>query len=151
VLEQDHYDISLLLGKFEEALGQADFAQALSALDLFWARLAMHIRAEHLCLFPVIINASMTRSNQIGLPSPEVVSTTIATLRADHDHFMHQLAKSIAILRQVVAGPEKTTGEQIDAVRAAVAEVKKRLEEHNRIEEELVYQWPLLLLSNETA
>ena len=57
-----------------------------------WARLAVHIRTEHLHLFPAIarrVNAA---------------ERAIDRLRADHDFFMRELAQAIAILREFPQG-----------------------------------------------
>lgn len=147
VLEHDHQELAVLLGKFEKFVERKDFPAAFSALDLFWARLAMHIRAEHVCLFPAILAAPLEHSEGEALPSPDAVQTVISRLRADHNFFMDQLAQAIGIMRDVVAHPEQEASTQIARVRAALAEVKLRLEEHNRTEEELVYRWPERLLN----
>lgn len=147
VLERDHQELSILLGKFEEFVERKDFPAAFSALDLFWARLAMHIRAEHLCLFPAILEAPLEHSDGEGLPPADAVQAVISRLRADHNFFMDELAKAIASMRDVVAHPERDASPIIARVREALTEVKLRLEEHNRVEEELVYRWPGRLLS----
>lgn len=138
-----------MLGKFEEFVERKDLPGAFSALDLFWARLAMHIRAEHVCLFPAILEAPLKDSDGEALPPPDTVQTVISRLRADHNFFMDQLAQAIAIMRDVIAHPAPEASTQIARVRETLAEVKLRLEEHNRIEEELVYRWPGRLLNQE--
>ena len=45
-----------LLKQVLTALHNKDVEASYSKLDLLWARLAVHIRAEHLHLFPAVIN-----------------------------------------------------------------------------------------------
>lgn len=51
-LADDHSEMDALLEEFFDALCCADVELIYQTLDFFWARLAMHIRAEHLHLFP---------------------------------------------------------------------------------------------------
>ena len=57
LLAEDHAALGELLRAFLTQLDEGDTAGAFVHLDLFWARLAMHIRAENLHLFPAILNA----------------------------------------------------------------------------------------------
>ncbi len=57
ILEHDHEQLSELLHGVKSNLHQHDAGQGFELLDHFWARLAVHIRAENLCLFPAILNA----------------------------------------------------------------------------------------------
>lgn len=57
LMERDHELLGDLLQKLEGALERRDVVKSFSLLDLFWARLAVHIRAENVCLFPAIVNA----------------------------------------------------------------------------------------------
>jgi hypothetical protein len=52
-LADDHAALDEVLRQLQEPLDTADVAASHAQLDLFWARLAVHIRAEHLHLFPV--------------------------------------------------------------------------------------------------
>ena len=122
LLSRDHTEIDLLLDDAVNKLGSRDSVEAVLALDLFWARLAMHIRAEHLHLFPAIAKDS-------GPETAEIVGR----LRRDHDFFMHELADMIKALR--ADSEEETlrdTARRLEAIR-------DRLAEHNEVEEAQIY------------
>jgi hypothetical protein len=89
-LSNDHAELGKLLGEVRDALEAGDITRSHSRLDLFWARLAMHIRAEHLHLFPAILQGlkEPPRVNA-GMPSHSEVLSAIEKLRSDHDFFMH--------------------------------------------------------------
>jgi len=112
-LLDDHDDLHRLLEQLKRALAEMDSEATRSRLDLFWARLAVHIRAEHLRLFPAVKNAT----------SPSV----IAQLREDHDFFMRGLASAIA------AVPD------LNQVATIVKAVEERLNAHNQLEEKQIY------------
>ncbi|HEX6045334.1 MAG TPA: hemerythrin domain-containing protein, partial [Pyrinomonadaceae bacterium] len=57
-LADDHEDLHQLLEQLKKALHETDAGVPRGALDLFWARLAVHIRAEHLRLFPAVLSAA---------------------------------------------------------------------------------------------
>ena len=127
MLSDDHRDVDLLLTDSLEKLGSGNGTEAFSALDLFWARLAMHIRAEHLHLFPAVLDFSRRE--------PEVLET-LERLRRDHDFFMHELANTIKAMRSMTTENEN---EIIGETLSRVEGIKTRLIEHNAIEEETVY------------
>src|SRR5262245_25232490 len=54
-LADDHSAIDGVLTELKTALESNDVENSHTKLDLFWARLAVHIRAEHLHLFPTVI------------------------------------------------------------------------------------------------
>ena len=56
LLGKDHKQLDRLLGAVRAALEGENCVEAFQTLDLFWARLAMHIRAENLHLFPSVLN-----------------------------------------------------------------------------------------------
>ena len=58
ILEHDHASLDQLLTKLDQELAEPSEDRAFELLDLFWARLAVHIQAEHLHLFPALVNAS---------------------------------------------------------------------------------------------
>jgi hemerythrin superfamily protein len=146
-LDSDHESLGLLLEALKRSLPSRDFARTYELLDLFWARLAMHIRAEHLCLFPAIENARPELFGQGDIPSLDEVNETIATLRLDHNFFMDELARAVQIMRTLSSEKPQDMESQVEVVRGIVAEVEKRLEEHNKSEEEDVYLWPARLLN----
>lgn len=51
-LADDHGALDEVLSQLWKALDTGDVLVSHDKLDLFWARLAVHIRAEHLHLFP---------------------------------------------------------------------------------------------------
>jgi len=55
-LVDDHIALDEVLKQLKEMLTGGDIEASHARLDLFWARLAVHIRAEHLHLFPVVLN-----------------------------------------------------------------------------------------------
>ena len=140
----DHDDLGDLLNELSAALAANDVARTHHTLDLFWARLAMHIRAEHLHLFPTISRVA-SRGHQ-SLP-PDEPEHTIAELREDHDFFMRELAQAIAITRSLMANTEGNFAEQLETVNKKIAAVRTRLIKHNEIEETGIYVWSNSLLS----
>lgn len=135
-LSDDHHAVDEVLKQLRTALDTRDVQTSNSKLDLLWARLAVHIRAEHLHLFPAVTN----RFSE--------AQAIVETLRADHDFFMHELAQAIGILREL----SKTTTRigdhaKLAAVGDAVREIEKRLAAHNQIEENQIYRWASTLLT----
>jgi hypothetical protein len=148
LLAKDHEALDKLLNALLAALDKRDAPTAFARLDLFWARLAMHIRGEHVHLFPAILRA-LHSDNGKGVdetPTPAEVREAIAQLRCDHDFFMHELAVAIKAMRdhQTTAGVDSTSA--IESVRQMIATVRDRLEVHNKLEEDMVYRWPAKLL-----
>src|SRR5215475_2243449 len=91
-LSDDHHAVSEVLKQLLTALNDKDVETSYSKLDLLWARLAVHIRADHLHLFPAVINRSGA-----GVSEAQAI---VEELRSDHDFFMRELARAIAILRE---------------------------------------------------
>lgn len=131
ILSDDHDAVDEVLKQLLTALQDGDVQTSHAKLDLLWARLAVHIRAEHLHLFPVI-------AERVSETAPIIVN-----LRADHEFFMRELAEAVGMLR------EETLASVLDTVR----EVEKRLTSHNEIEEKQVYHWvgSVLTDSEQTA
>jgi hemerythrin-like domain-containing protein len=123
--------VSEVLEQLQTALDNRDVQTSYSKLDLLWARLAVHIRAEHLHLFPAV-------SRRL----PEV-QTTVENLRADHDFFMRQLAGAIGILRELRHGDDAA----LSAVATTVRAVEDRLATHNKIEEDQIYAQAGIILT----
>jgi iron-sulfur cluster repair protein YtfE (RIC family) len=148
ILEQDHESLSELLQDLKSGL-QQDAPRTFELLDLFWARLAVHIRAENLCLFPGILNAprQLFRTGD-SVPSFEEAKAAIESLRSDHNFFMDELATAVKTFREILASaqsPQHVT-EQLETIRQRVNAVSLRLEAHNALEEVRVYKWPGLIL-----
>lgn len=144
-LMHDHAELGNLLDRLRIALEANDVVQTHFSLDRFWARLAMHIRAEHLHLFPAISRAA---SNHQTLP-PDEPANTIAELREDHDFFMRELAQAIAITRSLLANGDGRIAAQLEEVNKKIAAVSTRLVKHNHIEETGIYLWCSTLLSED--
>src|SRR5687767_5286642 len=142
LLEHDHESLDQVLTQLDEELAKANSVRAFELLDFFWARLAVHIRAEHLHLFPALWNAPAEPSAK-SMPTREEVEMTIGRLRSDHDFFMKELAQLMKKARENGAG----AGD----FRKRLAEIRSRLEIHNQIEERQVYRWPSLLLDETTV
>ena len=131
LLSDDHQAVSEILKQLLTALNNKDVKVSYSKLDLLWARLAVHIRAEHLHLFP----AMMSRLAE--------AESIVERLRADHDFFMRELARAIGILREMPQSDEKW-----NAVSEAVRGVEERLVTHNELEETTIYPWATAMLTD---
>jgi len=134
-LSDDHHAVSEVLEQLLTALDNKDVQTSYSSLDLLWARLAVHIRAEHLHLFPAVIRR-LTNSDL------SEAQTLVENLRTDHDFFMRELARAIGILREL---PEDEA--KLGIVGNAVREIEKRLATHNEIEENQIYRWSSTMLT----
>jgi len=146
-LSDDHHEVGEILKQLLTAIDNKDVQTSYSKLDLLWARLAVHIRAEHLHLFPIVISR-LTDSPHAVVPDSSEVQAMIETLRADHDYFMRELAGAIAVCRELPprithAGDEA----EFDAVHNSVHEVEERLITHNEIEENQIYRWSSTILT----
>src|SRR6266567_6977294 len=130
-LADDHAALDEVLSQLRKALDTGDVAVSHARLDLFWARLAVHIRAEHLHLFPAVMNglSDMTADHSVA-PTLNQGRLAIKRLRADHDFFMHELARAIGILRDLVKATDR---EAMRTVRDAVLDIEKRLIIHNEL------------------
>ncbi len=101
-LTDDHNAIDEVLKKLKEALESGDVDTSHAKLDLFWARLAVHIRAEHLYLFPAVVTGVREKSSE-DAPGPLLCETKAAVdqLRNDHNFFMHELVEAIQAIRRL--------------------------------------------------
>ena len=138
MLENDHEALSKLLEDLEKKLAAFDPTLAYKALDLFWARLAMHIRAENVRLFPALLKLPKeSLTGKGGRPTPAELHEVLELLRTDHDFFMTELTHMIKMLRK-----SEVQREEIGDVAERLGGLKQRLEKHNQLEEELAYVWP---------
>ena len=124
-LADDHVALDELLKQLHAALDHDDLDAAYAKLDLFWAKLAVHIRAEHLHLFPCVLSEEDAVIEQLG---------------ADHEFFMRQLASAIETIR---------TGQGLSAVKSIISDIEQRLAHHNQIEESNVYHRATTVLNPE--
>lgn len=127
LLISDHARLGDLLIKVYAAIDTADQAAVFARLDLFWARLAMHIRAEHLHLFPAILTHCENTSGFSG------IRDTLTGLRHDHDFFMRELSQAVRSLR------EGAEADMLSKIKTRLLEIEKRLNEHDQIEETDIY------------
>lgn len=126
LLSDDHEAVGEVLKQLLAALENKDVPASYKTLDLFWARLAVHIRAEHLHLFPAIASKYSE------------AESVIENLRDDHDFFMRELAQAIAVLRELPPAPD-TSAASLTSLLESVRRVEKRLAAHNELEENKIY------------
>ena len=149
-LALDHKELDQLLGKLLSALEARNLEQSHAHLDFFWARLAVHIRAEHLQLFPAIVRAldEGTEDRVDDKPSATEVQSAIERLHSDHDVFMRELSDAMQSMRQLLTRTEShDASERLEEVRAKVVAVSELLAAHNDLEENQVYLWAEKLLN----
>lgn len=145
VLADDHSEIDTLIRDLMPALAEGNKSQAFAGLDLLWARLAVHIRAEHLCLFPSILEANF--NGPCSGPTYQEAKRAIDQLRLDHDFFMRELGTTVNTMRnQEDASGHEAVSKQLREVRRSVVEIQTRLAKHNQLEENHVYKWVNVLL-----
>ena len=148
ILSDDHDAVSEVLKQLLTALDNQDVQTSYARLDLVWARLAIHIRAEHLHLFPAVIDR-LTKAGDYALVTDlSEAQTIVEHLRTDHDFFMRQLGDAIGILRalpnEIVTARDEAT---LVAVRDDVLQITARLVTHNEIEESQIYRWSSTILT----
>lgn len=148
LLASDHSEIDEIISQLFAAFERGVAENIFEKLDLFWARLAMHIRAEHLRLFPAILTASqMQTSENKQIMSYAKARSTIEQLHYDHDFFMKELGLAIKQLRVVCENSSQNNSAQLSEIRDKVSAVCHRLEKHNELEESQVYLWANSLLN----
>jgi hemerythrin superfamily protein len=150
-LADDHVVLDKVLRQLQLALDTGDVGASHAKLDLLWARLAVHIRAEHLHLFPAVMNglSNLTAGHSVA-PTLNQGRLAIKRLRADHDFFMHELARTIGILRDLVKTTDRrAVDEAIRTVRDDVLDIEKRLIIHNELEESQIYRWAKTILNEQ--
>lgn len=147
LLASDHAVLDQMFDALVLTIDGNDAVESLAQLDLLWARLAMHIRAEHLWLFPAILNPlDGALGDQSATLDSDVVLDTIEELKSDHNFFMHEFARAINILRMTqVADNEQENGWQ-ETVRKIMLAIRHRLKAHNEVEEDRVYRWASMVL-----
>jgi iron-sulfur cluster repair protein YtfE (RIC family) len=134
IMEADHVELDELLAELTDAIysDQPDVVSTYRKLDLFWARLAVHIRAEHLVVFPAVLDIGEGPKKE-----RKDIENILQELRSDHDFFIKELARAVKAMRSVPDfGKEAET---FAVVRDLVDGVKRGLIRHNKIEEEAVY------------
>ena len=145
LLKDDHALLGQLLTELDAELSKHNSARAFELLDLLWARLAVHIRAENLHLFPALANAAPSLFTGKGsLPTSDEAHSILLRLRSDHEFFMKELALMITAMREIGRN-QSVNLEDLQVLWQRLIVVRKRLETHNRLEEERAYKWPSLL------
>jgi hemerythrin superfamily protein len=146
-LSDDHQAVGDILEQLLTSLNNTDAEATYSRLDLLWARLAVHIRAEHLHLFPTVLSRLTESTDDPAVPGLSEAQSIVENLRADHDFFMRELARAIGVLREL---PKEIDGAndkaKLTAVENTVREIEKRLVTHNEVEEKKIYRWASTLL-----
>ena len=140
-LANDHDALKEILSELRRALNRGDLAQSYFALDRFWACLAIHIRAEHLHLFPAILNLVPSMDDEMTDWSLPKAENLIAQLRADHDFFMKKLGGAMLSMRRLIGKEPNERLAELSQVRETVSEIEGRLQSHNDLEENEVYKW----------
>lgn len=145
LLADDHESLGQLLIELDLELRSVNVSRSFELLDLFWARLAVHIRAENLHLFPALANATAPLSTEKdSLPTADDVQNVLTQLRSDHDFFMKELAEIIRAMREMVA-TRRANHEEVEGLRKRLTTIANRLEAHNKLEETQAYGWVGLL------
>lgn len=147
-LKADHKEIDKILDQAFAAVERGDKRRTLANLDYLWARLGMHIRAEHLHLFPILLKKALDSNvpSDIG-DTVSCLSPNISTLRSDHDFFVKEIGKGVNRLRD----GEKESGKDVDLreIQKILMVVADRLAIHNELEEKEVYSLAQALLTSE--
>jgi len=147
-LSDDHRAVDTVLKQVLTALRNKDVEASYSKLDLLWARLAVHIRAEHLHLFPAVINRLTGSIDQAVAPDLGEAQSIIDKLREDHDFFMRALAHAVRVLRDLQPPFDSADNDaSLNSVLDVVREVEERLANHNAMEENKIYRWAGTILS----
>ena len=146
-LSDDHQAVSNVLKQLLTLLNNKDVAASHSKLDLLWARLAVHIRAEHLHLFPTVLNRLTGSTADAAAPELSEAQSIVENLRADHDFFMRELARTIGVLRELPKQTSASDEAKFAAVGDVVREIENRLVTHNEIEENQIYHWANTILT----
>jgi len=131
LLVDDHAELGDLIERIFATIDETDAGGLFASLDLFFARLAVHIRAEHLHLFPTLLKAS---------PTDRTIEVLLADLREDHNFFMNELKGMIKTIRPFT-DPNSPYPAQSDLedVHRRLTRISQRLDIHNEVEETRIY------------
>lgn len=148
ILSDDHEAVSEVLEQLLTALANKDVESIHSNLDLLWARLAVHIRAEHLHLFPTVISRLTETANDAVSSEFKDAESVVEQLHIDHDFFMRELAHAIGVLREMPRPVSDASDEaKLAEISETVREIEKRLLTHNEIEENHIYRAAGIILT----
>lgn len=146
ILAHDHSELDTALADTLAPLDAGDAQRSFHHLDVFWARLAVHIRAENTQLFPALLRAAQEPGYGSSDLTQDTVQAAIAMLRDDHDFFMKELTALVKRLRELRRDDLEDAKPIMKSVRKQLENIKQRLERHNELEESKVYEWAGALL-----
>lgn len=147
-LTKDHVELDLILEQIFSAFEKGDAEEVYQNLDLFRARLSMHIRAEDLYLFPSILKAirKHKKTEEIDLiPSLEIVQNSILHLHNDHNFFLRELGNAVKQLFEMRENKGQDHSEKLSALHDKIIALRQRLKFHNELEEGFAYLWAEML------
>src|SRR3712207_2351236 len=123
ILTHDHAEVDALLGELSQAFEGGRARGVFEKLDYLWARLAVHIRAEHLHLFPALLAARAVGQGEgtDDALAPGEVRMAVGRLREDHDFFMRELAGAVNDARALAAQDGPPDRERLLQIRGRVA------------------------------
>jgi hemerythrin-like domain-containing protein len=151
LLAADHVELDDVLDKLLAAFEKKDLAEIFQKLDFFWARLAMHIRAENLHLFPAILKALPNGEPDDLKISPEFVRESLRLLEKDHNFFMRELGGAVKQMREMRANDWQNEDGKLFDLREKIRGLHERLQRHNDLEEREVYDWAEALAGSDAA
>ena len=141
ILSNDHLELGALLLELLNSLDEANADEAYARLDTLWARLAVHIRAENVQVFPDILRAldAQRAAGRQDVEQSALLRASIERLRSDHDVFMSELKDAVKAVRKVI---DDRDGKQASVVLRSLLHrlgtLERAFENHNR-EEDSVY------------
>ena len=141
ILSNDHVELGALLLELLSSLDEANVDEAYARLDTLWARLAVHIRAENVQVFPDILRAldAQTAAARQEVETSARLRASIERLRSDHDVFMSELKDAVKAMRPVIDDRDgKRTAVVLQSLRDRLGALEGAFESHNR-EEDSVY------------
>ncbi|MBK6426331.1 MAG: hemerythrin domain-containing protein [Blastocatellia bacterium] len=141
ILSDDHVELGALLMELLRSLDEANVDEAYARLDTLWARLAVHIRAENVQVFPDILRAldAQTATGRQDVKRTARLRASIERLRSDHDVFMSELKDAVKAVRTVSDDRDgKRTPAVFRSLRDRLGALEGVFENHNR-EEDSVY------------
>ena len=135
MLTHDHSEIDALIDQIIGLFSSGEPEPIYEAIDLFWARLAIHIRAEHLHLFPSLKEASRL----LDAAQAAAIKNRVEELHEDHNFFMREMIGAIKTMRQIIADPDRVELSRLVEVKERIENVHRRLIVHNVKEETEIY------------
>ena len=151
LLAADHLELDSILDELLAAFDKGDAAAVYRKLDFFWARLAMHIRAENLHLFPAILKAAQSDESNDLNTSPDFIRESVRQLESDHNFFMRELGGAIKQMLEMRENNWQDKDAKLDDLREKIIALRERLERHNELEESEVYSWAEALTAADAA